>query len=114
MQLAYSSPIFCSLGVRLGSGFGRILENLLEVQAVQFVELGEAPVGSLVRRQRIALEPAVATVAIKVFAGVHRLVDQRWIEDAQLGRGRRGAVRVLAECGRCGENGDQGKAGGRE
>ena len=84
MQLAYSSPIFCSLGLResaMGRGGG--FENLLEMKPIQFVQLGKAAVSRLVGRQRIALEPAVAAKAIKVLAGIDRLVDQRGIEDAQ-------------------------------
>jgi hypothetical protein len=47
------------------------------------MQLSEAAIGGLVGGQRIALEPAVATEAIKVLAGVDRLVDERWIEDPQ-------------------------------
>ena len=49
MQLAYSSPIFCSLGCAIADRrFEAVFENLLEVQAIQFEELCEAAVRCLV------------------------------------------------------------------
>jgi hypothetical protein len=45
------------------------------MKAVQLMQLGKAAIGGLVGRQGVALEPAIATEAIEVFAGVNRLVD---------------------------------------
>ena len=59
-----------------GRGHRCIFKNLLQAQPVQLSQFGVAAVVSLIGRQRIALEPAVATVAIKVVAGVHGLIDQ--------------------------------------
>ncbi len=44
MQLAYSSPIFCSFAVRVARRRGRLFENLLQVQPVQLEQLGKAAV----------------------------------------------------------------------
>jgi hypothetical protein len=46
MQLAYSSPIFCSFGVRGLAlwGYGRCFQNLLQMQAVQLIQLGKAAI----------------------------------------------------------------------
>ena len=77
-----------------GRGRGGLLQYLPEVQAIQLKKLGEAAVGGLIGGQRIALEPAIAAVLVKVVAGVHGLVDQGGIEDAQLRRGGRGGLGV--------------------
>ena len=102
------------VGRAIGIGLGGVFENLFQMQAIEFKELGEAAVRGLVGRQRIALEPAVATEAIEVFAGVDGLVDQRGIEDAQLMCGLC-AIQccVLAESG-CGgkERKEQGRMEG--
>ena len=76
---------FLFVGGARGRGRGGLLENLLQVQAVELKELGEAAVGCLVRGQRVALEPAVATELVEVVAGVDGLVDERRVEHAQLG-----------------------------
>ena len=114
MQLAYSSPIFCSLGVRFGAGFDGLFENLPQVQAVQFVQLGEAAVRRLVRRQRIALEPAIAAVAVEVFAGIDGLVDQRSIEDTQLRLSKARAMSVILAEGRMWRRREQSTEGRKE
>jgi len=69
------------------------------VQAIQLIELSEAAVGGLIGGQRIALEPAVATVAIEVVAGIDGLVDERRIEDAQLRSCGRGGLGVKRDAG---------------
>jgi hypothetical protein len=71
-----------------GAGRGGVFQNLSQVQPVEFAQLRKSPVDRLVGGQRIALEPAVATVAVKIFAGVYRFVDQPGIEYAQFRRGR--------------------------
>ena len=82
-----------------GRGRGGLLENLPEVQAVQLEELGEAAIAGLVGGQRIALEPAVATEAVKVVAGVYGLVDERRIEDAEFLCGGRDGLAVRQNAG---------------
>jgi hypothetical protein len=59
-----------------GQRRGRYFQNLPQVLPIQFIQLGESPISYLIRRQRVALEPAVATEAIKVVTGVYRLIDQ--------------------------------------
>src|SRR5579863_3211299 len=84
------------------------------MQAVELEQFREAAIGGLVGRQGIVFEPAVATVAIKVFAGVDVLVNQGCVEDAQLGRCRRGRCCVLAESGGHRKGRNQSKAGGKQ
>jgi hypothetical protein len=100
MQLAYSSPIFCSLAERASCRRARcrFFQNLPQVQPVQLQKLGKAAIPRLIGGQRIALEPAVATEAVKVLAGVHRLVDQRGIEDPQFPAAGLAGVAVARKC----------------
>jgi len=77
-----------------GCGRGGLLQNLPQVEAVEFMEFGKAAVGGLVRRQGIALEPAIATVAVEVVTGVDGFVDERRVEDAEFGCGDRGGLSV--------------------
>src|SRR5580698_6298371 len=88
-----------------GRGRGCLLENLPQVQPVQLVEFLETAVGGLIGRQRIAFEPAVATVFVEVVGGVDGFVDEAGIEDAQLSRGRWGGL---------GAGRNAGETGGRE
>ncbi len=99
-----------------GGGRGGIFQNLPQVQPVQLGELREAAINRLVGGQWIALEPAVATVAVKVLAGVNGFVDEAGIEDAQFrcggcsgGLGCGGCYVLLAECGNGGEAGNEKK-----
>ena len=73
------------------------------MQAVQLVELGEAAIGGLVGGERVAFEPAVAAVTVEVVAGIDRLVDERWIEDAQVLRFVSGSGRRLRTDGMHGD-----------
>jgi hypothetical protein len=56
------------------------------VKPVELIELSEAAIRGLIGRQGIALEPAIAAVLVEVIAGVDGLVDEGWVEYAELGR----------------------------
>ena len=70
-----------SARIGVGVGRGRFFQNQLRVQPVEFMQLREAAIGGLVGGQRVAFEPAIATEAVKVLAGVDALVHKRGIED---------------------------------
>ena len=57
------------------------------MEPVELVEFRETAIRGLVRGERIPLKPPIAAVLVKVVAGVYGLVDQRWVEYAQLRRG---------------------------
>jgi hypothetical protein len=81
------------VGGARGRGSGGFFKDLLQVQAVEFIEFGEAAIPGLVGRKGIALEPAIAALSIEILAGVHGLVDERRIKDAQRRLGaRRGSL----------------------
>jgi len=89
----YSSPIFCSFGVREGAGTAACSRICSQMQAVQFIQLRKAAVRSLVGRQRMRLNQPLQLYDRSCRTGPHFCRSRT---------DRRREVRVPGRCGRRG------------